>query len=106
MSPDPNVTCNEQAMLLWDSCLRILLDEAIDFYSNPSDGSEPDATYEKWYRAQLHLDKTGYEKRLSGIYKLTPKKDEGGNVEIEKMNKTNNDADEGNALANERIEER
>jgi hypothetical protein len=41
---------------------------------------------------------------LSGIYKLIPKKDEGENVEIEKINKTNNDADEENALANERIE--
>ena len=105
MSPDPNVTCNEQATLLWDSCLRILLDEAIDFYSNPSDGSEPDTSYEKWYRAQLHLDKAGYEKRLSGIYELIPKKDEEENVEIEKMNKTNNGADDENALANERIEE-
>ena len=61
-------------MLLWDSVLRMLLDEAQDSRSDPEvakdNGVEVDTSYERWYRAQLYLDRQGYEKRLNGLYEL------------------------------------
>ena len=102
---DPNVTCNEQAMLLWDSVLRMLLDEAQDSSSDPKvakeNGGEVDASYERWYRAQLYLDKEGYEKRLNGIYELITEEDEEEGVEGKLEKK-----DEGNDLACTKVEEK
>lgn len=102
---DPNVTCNEQAMLLWDSVLRMLLDEAQDSRSDPEvakdNGVEVDTSYERWYRAQLYLDRQGYEKRLNGVYELIA--DEEGEDGVEgKLEKE----DEGNELACAEVEEK
>ena len=106
---DPSITCNEQAMLLWDTCLRMLLDEAKEHYSNPTtDGGEVDKSYERWYTAQLYLDKVGYEKRLNGIYELVPKDDEEEEdmAKLKKRTKNGNIDDDDDGLANVKVEEK